>query len=609
MEPHVLSQDDPVQLSGSPARSPQIAQGPGSPVKSVHLEMMDSILNQPDHGHRTADFFDDSSDSDTTDPGFFHSNAATAGGDTAGRRGSSKASYLGATPAHFVTQCEEKKPSPPEGMVELLRLTPATPDVSPYLHQHSPESGGTSYEGSGDEMAMVQARHVSMQVPPGPGRLVDHHSPRTSTVISDERDLRPGPSASKADQILGVHAITMRALLQHDDNISGNGSPSSYRSTHGFDLNAPLPDVQATARNSRAISAPPRPSVPKRVSIAPLPIDTSTPRRCLPENIVRTPFPFYHSKNFSKPSPLSATSSQRDSLLTVSIRRHNLSSALRTAYVTIPAVTDFAPTRTPHDAAAAGTDQAKRNPRFGEKHFQSLDFDDAALFHALRSSYARLVGRTFRLLGARTLKRIVVVSRGYPTPNPDGSAHPHSSPDHSSRSSDPVLSDAHLAAPSTTFSEAKLLAHFRAPGRGRAKYAWVHRLRRFASSPSSPQLYPPSPRSPRPLSGPLPSPRHRRLDGAAAREHGLEFVLGWSAGRIVAALGVVGAASVAVALAWVFAGPEASGTGGQGGMGMGMGTGGGRAERVGTAVLMAICALLLGLVGVGGWMGVAWVVV
>ncbi|KAK5162633.1 hypothetical protein LTR04_003215, partial [Oleoguttula sp. CCFEE 6159] len=466
MEPHVLSQDDPVRLSGSPARSPQIARGPGSPVKSVHLEMMDSILNQPDNGRRTADFFDDSSDSDTIDPGFLHSDAATAGGVTVGRRGSSKASYLGATPAHFVTQCEEKKPSPPEGMMEFLRLTPATPGVSPYPHQHSPESRDASYDGSEDDMAMAQARHVSMQVPPGPGRLVEHHSPRTSTVISDERYLRPGPSASKADQILGVHAITMRALLQHDDNINSNGSPSSYRSTHGFDLNAPLPDVQATARNARAISAPPRSSVPKRVSLAPLPIDTSTPRRYLPENIVRTPFPFYHSKNFSKPSPLSATSSQRDSLLTVSIRRHNLSCPLRITHVTIPAFTDFAPTRSPHDAAAAEREQAKRNPRFGEKHFQSLDFDDAALFHALRTAYARLVGRTFRLLGARTLKRIVVVS--YPTPNPDGSTHSHSSPDHSPRSSDPTLSGAHLAAPSTTFSEAKLLAHFRAPGRGKA---------------------------------------------------------------------------------------------------------------------------------------------
>ncbi|KAK5162606.1 hypothetical protein LTR04_003303, partial [Oleoguttula sp. CCFEE 6159] len=137
-----------------------------------------------------------------------------------------------------------------------------------------------------------------------------------------------------------------------------------------------------------------------------------------------------------------------------------------------------------------------------------------------------------------------------------------------------------------------------------AKYAWVHRLRRFASSPPSPQLYPSSPRSPRPLSGPLPPPPHR-LGGGAAQEHGLEFVLGWSAGRIVGALGVVGAASVAVALAWALAGPAGSGTGGKGGIGAGMGRGG--AERAGTAVLMAICALLLGLVGVGGWMGVAWV--
>ncbi|KAF4552460.1 Hypothetical protein D9617_10g074420 [Elsinoe fawcettii] len=95
---------------------------------------------------------------------------------------------------------------------------------------------------------------------------------------------------------------------------------------------------------------------------------------------------------------------------------------------------------------------------------------------------------------------------------------------------------------------------------------------------------------------------------------GLEFVLGWDVGKIVAFLGVVVLLAIAAALLWIFLGPRSGGgflmrpavlTEGLGGVSRYQGAG----DRVGAGVVLGICTLLVGLTAFGAWIGVSWLVV
>lgn len=111
------------------------------------------------------------------------------------------------------------------------------------------------------------------------------------------------------------------------------------------------------------------------------------------------------------------------------------------------------------------------------------------------------------------------------------------------------------------------------------------------------------------------------------QHEGLDFVMAWSVFRILIVLAGVLLLSVAAALLWIFLGRSAvpitlsSGmsvgvgggatTGGVGGVMSAAGDGSGfrdAGDRVGTGVLIGICVLLFGLTGMGGWIGVSWLV-
>lgn len=125
--------------------------------------------------------------------------------------------------------------------------------IFPTLNLTAGHSDG-SYSGSLEEQSPARARYISLHKP-GQGRIVHNASPRVSNTFNDIQ------SHSKADQILGVHAITMQALLRDEEALSD--SSSKYSS------------LSSTARHSRNRSQ----SVPARKASAvlPPPIDTSAP--------------------------------------------------------------------------------------------------------------------------------------------------------------------------------------------------------------------------------------------------------------------------------------------------------------------------------------------
>lgn len=126
-----------IRLSNSPASTPIIVEEPTSPVRSVHLDMEESIHKQRDRGMQTADFFDDTSSDDEADGASTRANAGQAptpiiGSSSGKRRAASpqKASYLGggAAPSEYVSQCDEDQRGTP-----YATPTNQSPDPAPFL--------------------------------------------------------------------------------------------------------------------------------------------------------------------------------------------------------------------------------------------------------------------------------------------------------------------------------------------------------------------------------------------------------------------------------------------------------------------------------------------
>ncbi|EON65530.1 hypothetical protein W97_04768 [Coniosporium apollinis CBS 100218] len=661
-----------------------------------------SIHDQPDTGMRTTDFFDDSSEDDVDEATAaaavrqsppYRSGAANGGSGprdsvavhkSRSNRKRKGESYLGSAPGRYVSQCgssnDQKAPAEDggEGDKDLhssllsatagfLRLTPGTPLRKLPHRRHASDSpaSSSSYPNSVDEIAATgSARHISMQAH-GPGRIVHHSSPRVSAVFTDEErpssplvplplplpsSLFPVPVPaetsdrhsriktqsiviSKADQILGAHEMTLQALL-HDE---GSAPPALAPASRP--ISTPVGAFKHTRQRSASAFA-------RKVSMAPPPIDTHHGH--LPNDIVRTPYPFQFRKSFHKPSPLTMQQAlqPREFVLTVSLLRrrqghgHTRGPSPRVGSIAIPA-----------DPDAAAKERAK-SPKSGKKiqeqGFEALDFDDAHFFRELRREYARLAG-PWRGFGARTLKTIEVgqsfAGAGFGGPIGCGggaaSCHPRS-PRFLARRG---LTD--------TFSEEKLMQHLWCPKIGKARYAWVHWAQRIASSSRS--LRPPtglaaiaaaagiggtqwtfapsettrpsnptpttatggkgtgtpktpmgekellSPRSPQRQSVPTPESDSdsdgEALEAEVAAAPGLIFVEGWSVPRIVSAVAIVFLLNIAAALLWIFLGVSAPGVGFRS-----------AGQRVATGIVIGAFTLLLGWTAVLGWIAVSWLV-
>lgn len=539
-----------------------------------------------DYGHRNTDFFDmsDTEDDDSTDHAASH--RVEEGVDEAIEKPSRTVSkqrrsgnYLGGMPEQFNSQCEERRIPSPTAIEDYMRDNP------PEAYGAQPgdtRSAGSSFVGSVEEL--MGSRHNDLSVTKG--RLPRDTIQSSSRLGGDDESLILGKHSTKADNIVGALALTLQTLERLGNDDAQTTSQVSPRTPNS--RTSRLLTKEARIARHRSASAP-----AKKVSMVPPPINTATHH--LPDDMVRTPYPFlqYKRKDFSNRSPATPSATTpfipptTDSVMTTTIARSNLNSRMRISTLLIPAPSDLRRTLKSGSATAQ------------EKHFATLDFDDMEFFRQLRYQYNHLLG-SYRWLSARSLSAITVsgtasqqADAGY------GWLHGTRSP-------------RFLAAKglSDTFSEEKLLMHFRDPKKGKSRFAWVCWAHRLAAAPVS-SAPPSAPQTPG-VGSPFSARTANRTSMIRRAEHheGLEFVVSWSWKRILVALTMVVMFSIAAALLWIFLGTDSRAAGGAPVSGTGTAGAGYRdaGARVGTGVAIGICVLLIGVAGMGGWIGVSWLV-
>jgi hypothetical protein len=555
-----------------------------SPVQSIHFDLMeDNTHTPPDPSPRPANFLDDPSDEETSNLGVTPASNPNRGNRRSSPPPKAESSYLGgATASDYVSQCQDDDATTQVLSIPLpdsyLKLTsaPSTQEArSPYLRPPPGARSDASYESEIMTPVAAVAKPVSFQTP-GPGRVVQHASPRASAVI-DVDGTEPSAAVVAAveatnEAIKDIHTQTMQALLRNEDHLQ------AVVTAHAGHISF-VPDSDCII---------PPPPTKKRVSMAPPPIDVGH-SGSLPDDIVRTPYPFLFRKVMPKPSPLRTSSSlDRESILAVSIRRHKRShkASIRVLRMTIP----------------TNSEATTKNPDTSEKHFETLDFDDQHFFKELRRTYHSLAG-PFRLFSARTLQRIDVshsTTGGDSYVTDTGLSRTRALCTHDYPRSPRFLVSQGL---SNSFSAEELMKHYNNPKIGKSRYAWVHWAYRISSITFHPH-------SPAPISSvdsPAARPsaaqyvgRYREdLEGDNECAAGLEFVEGWCAWRISLAVSAVVICALGAALCWIFLGSNVFLTE------TGFRDAG---ERVVGGMMIGVFVLLIGWTGVGGWVGVSWIV-
>jgi hypothetical protein len=591
---------DGARLSASPAGSPKITD-PDSPVHSIH----GLAMTEAGSPHAT-NFFDDAS----TDDGETGSSAPFTG-----TRDATPEAATATTAAHH--QRARARYSADSQTVPLHHHHFSTPQRSaPSRPPRPPRSLDPTDWQITPEIKL--GRHADW----GQGSPRRHSAPLDAVSGGN----LPASSSRQRGDILSAYALTVDAILRSEAEPRAPAAAGGWRSP--------------------------------RISIAPPAVgdddDGDAPPR-IKQALARgaAPYPIGIRKSFRQSqhdNPAAAAAAgggpPRDAILALTLRRRRGRRSPRVGEVRIPASLDVV-TSAPATPAAPGgfaetdgrVDGAGSSPlrggetkRRSERHFETLDFDDAYLFRALRAGHARLAG-PLRGLSARGLRAIKVThsSSGCRDDDDDddggggGGGCRHHLPRSPVRLVASGLSD--------PCSEAALLSGFRAGGRtGRAQYMWVHWAHRIASTPPhlAPAAPPPAPHPAPPAAAaaaaarvvvrsaaekkeksdvddqedkdavlpPPPGPPPREpLPAMPSCVAGLEFVEGWAAGRIAGAVGLVLALAVVAALLWIFEGfsPRALDGGFHDAAG-----------RVASGCVLGVFILLLGLAVVGLWALVSW---
>lgn len=590
-----------IKFSNSPRRYTRITQSLGSPVRSVHPEQeagfsghMESIDSQADFGHRTADFFDtESSDDETKIP---------ATGLDEGRRERSRSPSKRKQPPPsaqmLASQCEPKRVSAVPDSDGYQRLDSNLNQQIPIESARLSPSTATSFNGSVTELL---GEHEENEAPQYPKRArIPSSQTAQSTrrwTMDQEYSQRMSMHSERLDQRLGVHAIAydflLRGLLTDEEVMRGSARPNEPLSSRlsgirqsmlpsalrAIDPRSPKDHLFPNGGMERGPSS--ITGNGKKVQVVPPPIDTTAPRRSLPEGIVRTPYPFTADRINRKdvvrepPSAMESSMGATESILTLSIKKLNPHSRTRVTTLTIPASNDYSAVRT-------------STPGADEKYFTAVHFDDAELFSQLRKAYKDLSG-PIRLFSARKLTRIAVSG---PATRAADAGYGWLAQPRSPR----VLAYQGLT---DTFSEEKILQHYKKPVLGKSRYAFVHWAHRLAAAPPRTPMPPPSGNEDEDGGQATPS---RELVHRIEQPEGLEFVVSWSISRILLALAVVVLLSIAAVLLWTFLGkntspsiPVHAGFKGAG-------------DRVGTGILIGIAVFLMGMGCIFGWLGVSWLV-
>ncbi|KAI7085556.1 hypothetical protein KC356_g5808 [Hortaea werneckii] len=540
-------------------------------------------------------FFDDNSDDDLPTVG----SATTDGQDI---------NLLGRT---AVLPSKRQRRSPEPDLVSQcdVRKSVTNPDAEGYRrleprgtheeHIRFADTPATSFNGSVTEL-LSGGDHSSPPRHPSGAQVSDGAIGRGSPNVGRFDEQHGSSQQPQNEQVLAAHAIaheiTLQALMRDEETL--DRTLQSFAPLNGGARASLLPSSLKThdprsPRHQTFVSPKSLASSSKKVHVVPAPIDTSAPRRSLPADIVRTPYPHMPENAYRKdlertpPSAHSITSPPlSESLLTVSIRKSNRHSRPRVTSILIPAPNAYSATR---------TSDSQDKPH----HLRADEFDDAQFFQQLRHAYRRLLSGPIRILSARSLKRIVVsgaasraADAGY------GWLYQPRSPR--------MLANKGL---SDTFGEEKILLHFRNPAQGRARYAFVHWAHRLAAAPASPAHTPHRDGSHNVEAAAAsaaavpPSSSDGDLIRRLEQPEGLEFVMAWSVKRIVLVFLFILAASVAATLVWILLGRNTPAAGpSQGGFR-------GAGDRVAAGVMMGICLLLLGLSSMAAWLGVSWLVI
>lgn len=585
MNTYLQTKDEAILVSGSPRRSPHITQSIRSPIGSIHATHMDSLNSQQDIGMRTSDFFEDDSSDDAIlhDPG----EDVAPDADLLDRGGlveKKEKRLTASTTDGYATQCE---PRPGKMKPDLHGYQRLSADESRLGVDMMLDTASSSFRGSVEEL-LPSAQHSS---PPHiqqmrSTRTASEFTPRSTTAEQSHRfDQRhasvPAP-APKVEQTLGAyaiaHEITLNALMRDEKALndtletfalaplSADGRQSVL--PQGIDPRSPLGANTFSASSATTTAK-------KSVQLVPPPIDTNAPKRSIPDDIIRTPYPFTpnHVKHKDFGTDIAAAGAEgskkaetecfTESILTVSIAQIKTSRKARVTTLTIPATNDFTAVRLSSIGAK-------------ERHFKALDFDDAKFFNELRRCYKELCGPA-RFLSARSLSRIAV----------SGSASRAADIEYGWRSPRLVASKGLW----DTFSEQQILQHYRCPAQGRSRYAFVHWAHRLAAAPTQP-------------AGGSSKISEDNKDDPLRKEsrEGLAFILSWSIPRILLVLLLVLTLSTAAALLWIFLGRNATDAF------LPKGTTRNAGDRVGTGMAIGICVLLLGLSSMAGWVGASWLI-
>jgi len=442
---------------------------------------------------------------------------------------------------------------------------------------HLADFSKSSYDGSvEEEMPNNPPSSESQNIEPCAAfsDCSSHHiASRISTALDKKIINNKHTNLSKCDKILNAHAITLRALLQGEEEIKVPGIAND------------TPRTRTTTVGSS-----------KRVSLAPPPIEV--PKSRIPLDPVRTPYPAYTRWKNSRPFQPSSPTAPQETVIILTIRRNKDAVSTRITSLYMP---------NPIDSGNVKV----ISPTYVEKLFLSEDFDDCCFFKQLRAEYANLCGR-FRFFSARKLQKIVLKHRALldcdlNCTNTQLQAKSISNLTCAWHSSRPTNLAA-MRGLSDTFSEEKMMEQYRNPDIGRARYAWVHWVHRFAASctdkqistPSVPQSYGSYPIS----ENAQDSNSNGRRDHPEVMETGVpciagfEFVEGWALGRIILAFSIVIFAAISAVLLWIFLGVAVTEIGFRG-----------AGARVGTGLLMGGLVLLFGFAGLLGWIWLSWLII
>lgn len=335
----------------------------------------------------------------------------------------------------------------------------------------------------------------------------------------------------------------------------------------------------------------PPPEIPQRAS---RPVSTGSPRHVNHRNyshlrhVSRSRSADPAKKRRSNPysvhaQAVSSTTSgpARQAVLRLVVRRRQATNGRRTATISIP--------------QDAGPAESKGG---NEKHFASLEFDDAVLFTQMRRQYYRFliggswIGRFWRRWGsARTLKRVRLVQHGG------------------------EVASWRVIDTEEGLPEQELMALFRRSKDGKGAYSWVHWAQKFVKGVDGNTASAEAKKSMdeaergregnnrlsthfETVSGSTLDLRKEQRDEKRG-ERCLEFVEGWCIWRIVLAFSIVVLTTIAICVVWTLVGPALDWRGI-------IAMSGSSIQRVIPGGVLALLVLGLGLVCILLWLGLSW---